>query len=271
MYGLRDSYDLVFSFGDVCACSQALRAAGFQYLSLPLDWSGMRDLVGKMKLLVDDFQTLFSRADMECLGPNPRKRHDTYRNRANGMHFLHDFPIGVPMEKCYDGVVEKYRRRAARLRSLIERSKHVLIVHVCPPTWQPRPDADYLEVLELVQKRYPEVEFDLLATSELEHAAFCGEQVREAAPHLFRVAFHYQGRLPATGDEEILAAAFRQLIAKVPDYRTRQERAQEAAVRRRKKLSRYFAANYYEYFLNMVSYKLLRHLQRRLERKGFQF
>ena len=33
-------YDLVFSLGQLCACSQALRTANLQFASYPLDWVG---------------------------------------------------------------------------------------------------------------------------------------------------------------------------------------------------------------------------------------
>lgn len=163
MFGLRDHYDVAFSIGGGCACSQMLRRAGMQFASFPFDWAGVKRIPTKLEILADDFRTILSREHMEFVEPNTAKDKDVYINKANGMLFLHDFPRGVPIAEAYDEVAEKYRRRGERLLSLISKSKHVLVVHVCIPSYTPHEDAEFLESYEIIRRRFSGVEFDFLS------------------------------------------------------------------------------------------------------------
>lgn len=272
MYGLHDHYDLAFSIGGGCACSQALRRAGMQFASFPFDWAGVKKIPVKLQILADDFKTLLSREKMVFVEPNTAKDKDIYLNQANGMLFLHDFPMGVPLEQSYDQVAEKYRRRADRLLALIARSKRVLVAHVCIPSYEPHADAEFLDSYEIIHRRFPSVEFDFLSISQKAGQPFSGANVRKVAEHLFRVDFDYHSEGSETiGDEHILAAALKQLVASVTDYRTPAEKAAYVKIRREKTLAFYHARNRWELFVNKINYKLMHHFQNRLERKGFKF
>ena len=48
-------YDLAFSLGSSCGVSQALRAAGLQFASYPLDWLGSRDVRRVAKVVAGNF------------------------------------------------------------------------------------------------------------------------------------------------------------------------------------------------------------------------
>ena len=52
-------YDLAFSLGSSCGVSQALRAAGLQFASYPLDWLGSRDVRRVAKVVAGNFEKLF--------------------------------------------------------------------------------------------------------------------------------------------------------------------------------------------------------------------
>lgn len=272
MFGLRDHYDVAFSIGGGCACSQMLRRAGMQFASFPFDWAGVKRIPTKLEILADDFRTILSREHMEFVEPNTAKDKDVYINKANGMLFLHDFPRGVPIAEAYDEVAEKYRRRGERLLSLISKSKHVLVVHVCIPSYTPHEDAEFLESYEIIRRRFSGVEFDFLSISQKAGCSFSGRNVRKVGEHLFRIDFDYKSEGSETiGDERILAGAFKQLVASVSDYRTPAEKAAFAKARREKMLAFYHARNGWELFINKIYYKLMHHFQNRLERKGFKF
>lgn len=270
MYGLKDSYDLAFSIGGACACSQALRRAGMQYASFPFDWLvDYPSVVFAAKLLVDGFDGLLCREKMVCRGPNASNDKDIYRNEANGLYFLHDFPKGGDFAKEFPTVDAKYRRRANRLLKLIERGGNVLLMYVTIPNEKRLPDSEFVESLEIISRRFPNCRFDLLCLSQ---KASGFSRVDNPSPHLFRADFDYQSKAPGSeniADEHIVAKVLRKIIKGVGDYRTPAERARYKIEKRKKEYALYKAENWLQYIINKMTWKLYKHFKNQLERKGF--
>ena len=49
-------YDLIFSIGEACSCTSALRLAKLQFKSYPLDWLFGSDFIGRCKILASQFE-----------------------------------------------------------------------------------------------------------------------------------------------------------------------------------------------------------------------
>lgn len=271
MYGLKDQYDLAFSIGGACACSQALRRAGMQYASFPFDWLvDYPSVVFAAKLLVDGFDGLLCREKMVCRGPNANNDKDIYQNEANGLYFLHDFPKGGDFAKEFPVVDAKYRRRASRLQKMLERGGDILLVYVTIPNESRLPDSEFAEALEIISRRFPNCRFDLLCLSQ-NRAGFSG--VDNPSQHLFRADFNYQSKVPGSeniADERVVAGVLKRIVGRVRDYRTPAERARYKIEKRKKEYALYKAENRVQYFVNKMTWKLYKHFKNRLERKGFR-
>ena len=59
------NFDLAFSLGFSCGCSRALRAAGLQFASYPLDWTGSPGIVESARMIASDFAGWLERDDLE--------------------------------------------------------------------------------------------------------------------------------------------------------------------------------------------------------------
>lgn len=274
MYGLQDRYDFAFSMGAACACSQALRRAGMQYASFPFDWANTREMAMRTQILLDSFADLMPLEDLEYVGPNPSNDKDIYINRKTGMTFLHDFPKGKPIAECIEAIREKYRRRAARLHGLLERGGSVLMLFLGIPNRDPIPDGEFIEARRRIAEKYPCADFDFLVISQKNDLAFTPSLVRKVAEGVFRADFDYRIDKPGSeniGNEKIVASVLKRLIKGVRDYRTEDERRRYREVKRKQGFELYRASTHWELIRNRFYYKLMRHFQHRLERKGFVF
>lgn len=271
MYGLKDQYDLAFSIGGACACSQSLRRAGMQYASFPFDWLvNYPSVVFAAELLVRDFDGLLCREKMICHGPNAINEKDIYKNEANGLYFLHDFPKGGDFTKEFPTIDAKYRRRASRLLKMLERGGDILLVYVTIPNESRLPDSEFVEALEIISRRFQNCRFDLLCLSR-KTSGFSG--VDNPSPHLFRVDFDYQSRVAGNeniADEHVVAGVLKKIIKGVRDYRTPAERARYKVEKRKKEYALYRAENRMQYFINKMTWKLYKHFRNQLDRKGFK-
>ena len=65
------NYDFVFGLGRACACTQSLRSAGLQLLSLPWDWITYQltpqgpDLLLRVDLIASGFAGWFEEEDLK--------------------------------------------------------------------------------------------------------------------------------------------------------------------------------------------------------------
>lgn len=113
-------YDRVCSFGHYCVTAFYLKRHYLRSSSGPFDWcaqdgGGLADYV---RLVCTDFDGFLRRESLEPM-VNARSSQDDldcdyYRNRETGFMFLHDFPVGIPLDESYGEIRAKYDRRIER-------------------------------------------------------------------------------------------------------------------------------------------------------------
>lgn len=128
----RATHDLVFSIGWDCKCSQSLRRAGLQHYSYPCDWLIGASPAERAQIVADGFSGWFELADLEDRGPARFNRFAAMTriafNRANGIEFRHDFPLGASLADGHPAAAAKYERRIGRLLAAIDAARSPLAV-----------------------------------------------------------------------------------------------------------------------------------------------
>lgn len=273
MHGLSDSYDFAFSIGGACACTQALRRSGLQHLTFPLDWAGTGSIVKNANLIVGGFDGFLDESAYQYCGPTPDAPYDIYHNKTVGIYFSHDFPRGRALSESWQSVSERFRRRIGRFNQLMAESRKILVVYVELPSDARLMLPDMETTRDILRKSVPEARLDVLCISPQKGQSFAPENIRKMSENVFQVSFDYVSPGCACGniDAKRVAAALKGLVRNVRDYRTSEERRKYRAVKRQKQLDLYMAANMWELMRNKAYYKLMRHFQNQLERKGFTF
>ena len=133
MRGNKEKYDLIFSLGAACSCTQALRSSNLQYASYPLDWLFGSDFNGRIDIIASNFYEFIEQQDLTYSYSERSMSCDAYYNNKNQITFNHDFPKGIPLEESYPMVAEKYQRRINRLLDNIKNATSVLIVYIETP------------------------------------------------------------------------------------------------------------------------------------------
>ncbi|MBR1778570.1 MAG: hypothetical protein IJ752_08335 [Alphaproteobacteria bacterium] len=129
-------YDLIFSLGAACLCSQMLRKKNLQFCSYPLDWVAGGDFASRVDLLVSGFKDYFNKEDIVFTGGQNGDENnpcEICENKRTEMKFPHDFPAGADLDASYPAVKAKYDRRISRLLDMIESGRNILIVYTIPP------------------------------------------------------------------------------------------------------------------------------------------
>lgn len=134
MTGKTKVYDLIFSIGEACSCSSAIRAAKLQISSYPFDWLYGSDFLGRCGILANKFNKFIEKNDLEYSHEEKSIKCNAYYNKFNGITFNHDFLKKLPFDDSYDLVREKYDRRISRLLSNIDKAHKVLVVYIETPT-----------------------------------------------------------------------------------------------------------------------------------------
>ncbi len=156
-------YDLVFSLGEACPCTQAIRGSRLQFASFPFDWVICMDIISRAKELCSGFKNWFNKEDLVFVEKRPYEPKNVYRNIKTNVHFIHDFPSDKTFEESYDEVNSKYERRAKRIISYIENSNRVLICYIQSTNNKNEiSDNDLQEVIKIFKERFKNTEFDLL-------------------------------------------------------------------------------------------------------------
>jgi len=267
---MKRRYDLVFSMGAACACTECLRKAGLQFGSFPFDWVSGSTLVKRTDILVDDGDNWLKLENLEHVFSASVIRTEAYRNNATGITFNHDFPAGVPIEESIARVREKYDRRFERLRSLLVRGGRVLAVYATTPPNGLAPTAEEAAYCRhRLGERFPAAEVDVLVLRPGDGAEvreeFSGDGVRI-------VSFDYRSRTDTTGvnpvDRDAVVRFLKSERYAARDYRTAEERRAWRGLQRKRKYDRYGATNALDCAFTKLQYKLFSHLRKRLQRKG---
>lgn len=156
-------YDLVFSLGAACGCSQSLREARLQFASYPFDWVCCPGFREDVSALLSGFEGWFESSDLKLFDVR-REPLSTkcYRNARTGCLFVHDFPISADFKEIYPSVAERFRLRADRLLRALEGSGTALGVYVEMPFRAAEPDEDYVRGRAQLSARFPNVGIDLV-------------------------------------------------------------------------------------------------------------
>lgn len=269
----KTKYDLIFSIGGNCSCTEAIRLAGLQYLSFPLDWAGPtedhpeifrpeRDVLDLCDAVCRGFRDCYNEEDFLFIAERPQDDTASYVNRRTGWLFNHDFKVATPLAECYPAVIAKYRRRIARFLSLVRASKRVLAVRIDRPT-QPVPTtvADCRTVLDRLSAGFPGVRFDLVLFNH--EAGRPPAELTEERPdeRLTRFAFDLRDRSQTEYDFVADKRTIAPMLAarySVRDYRTREERRAEKRRRLAKKYAALGAKNALDYRLKRYRQQLRR-------------
>lgn len=262
-------YDLIFSLGPACSCTQSIRGAGLQHLSFPFDWIGPEygrtgwddDVRRRAELVADGFRDWLNPGDFTYRGEHTNGKANFFNDRL-GLIFLHDFPPGGDLTRSFDAVREKYDRRVSRLLQLIRASKRVLLVRLDRPDLGPHTK---IEDCRFARRRlaeaFPGVRFDLLLLQRDESVAFADRRLETVEDGLMRLAFDYRATDPNADrrqpDFALTSAALADLLS-VRDYRTPEERRKHRLALRRKRWARYGATSALGYLWKRISRPFMR-------------
>lgn len=160
----KNTYNLIFSIGEACSCTEMLRLNGLQINSYPFDWLFGSDYIGRCKILASYFERFIKKTDLEFSYEERSIKCNAYHNLYNDITFNHDFDKNVEFNIMYTEVKSKYERRIARLLKLIKKSKRILVVYIeIPSTVHTHvSDDEILKGYEIIKNSFPSSDIDLL-------------------------------------------------------------------------------------------------------------
>ena len=252
-------YDFIFGIGRACACSQSLRKAGLQLLSLPWDWLATTpspdgpDLDMRLRIMESGFADWLREEDLVFVNHVADNGKDQYRNKRYSIVYPHDFPRDVPLHESFPAVKAKYDRRVQRLMRLMTEAKTcVLAVYMDSPLSALADVETCRDAQRRLQALCPNAKVDFLMFS-LEYGRSFNDRIVEDLGNGFtRVAFDFKdygfGKFDFSVDLGKCAAVMKS-IASVRDYRSRQEVKAMVKRTRQKKMQEAGAKNAWEFFL----------------------
>ena len=259
---MKKMYDLAFAMGRACSCSQALRAAGLQFVSFPLDWAGPppvpNGLAELVEMICNDFANWFEKDDLVAPSQGEQTTWDSsgadvYHNRRTGFLFPHDFVRGADFDKAYDEAAERYRRRIARLYGLLRSAKRVLLVRIDTPVLELVTSADAcVDARARLMAKFPGVAFDFIYLTIDPARPFARRLEEQVSDGVLHIAFDYvchRPGAPGYQTETDQTAAALAAHAKVRDYRTREERRSYVRKRRQTRWAKLGATTFWGYQL----------------------
>jgi len=159
----KQKYDLIFSLGAACSCTQILRRSNLQLSSYPLDWLFGSDFLGRVDILCNNFARFLNQEDLEYVFSVRSISCDAYHNKFNDLIFNHDFPANVDIKESYNEVHEKYGRRIRRLLKNIQSAEKILIAYIESPDMQNHlNDTDLLKGVQKIRDKYASKQVDFI-------------------------------------------------------------------------------------------------------------
>ena len=260
------TYDMAFSMGFSCGGTMALRRAGLQFVSYPLDWIGSPGIVASAKMISSDFAHWFEKEDLQLVAVRGGSfQNNVYWNRRTHFGFPHDFPRFFRFEEKFDETAAKYTRRVRRFLADLGAARTVLVVYIERPINPTVPDADLAETKRLLEAKFPQVKFDLIYFHLPTDNAVEPYAERMVADGITAVACDYKRLDHGEVSHAICADVPSKYIAErfaVPDHRTAEEKAAYAKGKQERR-RRQFGGR-----LNELKYRLYRKLEEELQEKG---
>ena len=264
------SYDLAFSLGFSCGASTALRVAGLQHASYPLDWVGSPGVVASARAIAADFSGWLERDDLRLydIRRGALNKH-VYLNSRTGFGFPHDFSSFVGFDEAYPEVCAKYDRRIARFCEIAGKAKRLLAVYIEFPVKGRASNAELAEARKVIAARFPGATVDLLYFHE--GVGVVRPVVEEIAPGLTAVQVEYRelerGQVMHTVDHSRIARYLRENVS-VTDGRSAEKESAYKVQKKAKRAQQWGAGGVFRRLVNRVSYRLYRKLEKRLVAEG---
>ena len=259
-------YDMAFSMGFSCGGTMALRRAGLQFVSYPLDWIGSPGIVASAKMIASDFAHWFDREDLQLVAVRGGSfQNNVYWNRRTHFGFPHDFPRLFRFEEKFGETAEKYARRVRRFLADLGAAKTALVVYVERPINPTAPDADLAEAKRILEAKFPQVKFDLVYFHLPSAGTVAPYAERTVADGITAVACDYKRLDHGEVSHAIRANVPSQYMAErfaVPDRRTDEEKAAYAKGKKEDRRKKFGGR------LNELKYRLYRKLEEELQEKG---
>ena len=259
-----ETYDIAFSLGFSCGTSLALRKAGLQFASYPLDWTGTPGVVKSAKMVESEFAGWFEKEDLRLVDVRGGTfQTNVYLNSRTGFGFPHDFSRFQTLDEAFPETAEKYARRVARFMKAVAAAKRALAIYTGRPIDGRVPDADLVEARRILSAKFPGTSFDLLYFHRKEYAE--GFEEETVAEGITAVACEYAkieyGEISHAIEWNVqtryLKDRFR--LSAVPDAATEAKYDADRKKNRRHK---------FDSRIDEWKYRIYRHLERELQDKG---
>lgn len=196
MFCSKKKYDFIFGIGEACSCSSTLRSSNLQIKSLPFDWIFGSSFLGRVNMIMNNFENFIRAEDLEYTGDNGITAHlcDIYKNNYNGLIFNHDFLHGSKLEETIEEVTAKYKRRAARLYQQANSASSILVVWIDSPgaNWVMKNNADFVDGHKLLAQKFPDAKVDLLVFAYEQGLNFKNCKYERLNENIEKYTFDYQ-------------------------------------------------------------------------------
>lgn len=175
----KQIYDLIFSMGEACSCTEWLRRNNLQISSYPFDWLFGSNFKGRCQILASRFASFIEKKDLEFSFEERSISCKAYHNKFNDITFNHDFNKDVLFDEMYEKVREKYDRRIERLLGKMEKAQKILLVYLESPLTNHEDinERDILEGFSCIQKAYPGKEIHLIYIHNEKNASIQEKQL----------------------------------------------------------------------------------------------
>lgn len=190
---MKKKYDLYISLGAACSTSTTLRKTNLQFWSYPFDWLAGSTLYDRVKILINNFDGWLNKEDLEFIseynGVIPR---NFYKNIKTNINYLHDFKYKVPLDDCYDEVIEKYNRRISRLFNQIKNADNVCFVYIDSPASENAVSDEKLEEIQkMLSDKFKDTNIDLLYLFNIKDIQFKSKSLCQVNKHITKIGFDY--------------------------------------------------------------------------------
>lgn len=269
--GEKRTYDLAFGLGYSCGASQALRDAGLQFASFPLDWIGSPGIVRSAEIVASDFAHWLDREALELVDVRHGSGFNTriYRNRLTGIGFSHEFGDFQTFDESYPKIVEMYERRIERLGDLLKKAKRVLLVYLELPFRTRANDADLAQTRRLIATRYPNASFDLAYAYE--DPSCPTPRIVSEGDGVTVLSLDYRlfdrGEITHFVRTDALADYLREHFT-VTDYRTESERTGYVPKGAKADMCRWGRKSSFRCLVNRWAFRIYRHCEKYLMARG---
>ncbi len=154
------SFDIIFSLGDACSCTETLRLANLQNYTYPFDWLLDGDFSLRANILLNDFDTWFEKKDLKLV--DSYKKNHVYTNQKTNITYIHDFYNDLSFDEAYSQVSNKYKRREERLLTSLKHAKTALLVYVNSPNKEMINNNDLKNISKKLQVKYENTIINIL-------------------------------------------------------------------------------------------------------------